>query len=326
MRRNAQRRARNLACMTLGVLAACLGLSNWRPAAASPFQLVDSSGQSFYEGAPTILDLPISRLVQLTPELQGLQPAADQQQLPAVLSGVGAQTEALSKKIPDLVSREEVVREQLRKDGSIKRSMRQEFNYLILNHVKDHTIEMEEYRTDLRGRRIRPSGLEEGFSLTEGFATLWLNFHPSNQPTCRFRLLGEQTVDGRQTHVVAFAQKPEWGALAGTVRFNDNSYVILYQGIAWIDTQNFRIARLRVGLLAPRADIELQKQTTLVRFGEVHIAQLASALWLPRQVTVTTQFHDRFFRNIHQYEDYRLFSVSSRILPGPPEESPEKPR
>jgi hypothetical protein len=326
MRRNAKPRAYRGTCAVLSILAACIGPAPPGAAAVESFQLVDTTGQSFYAGATTILDIPVSDLADRTPELQGLEPAPDQKELPAVLRRVGAQTESLSREMPNLVSREEVVREQLHKDGSVKRSMRQEFNYLILNHVKGHTVEMEEYRTDLRGRRIHPSGLEEGFSLTEGFATLWLNFHPSNQPTCRFRMLGEQTVDGRQTYVVAFAQKPGWGALAGTVRFNNQSYVILYQGIAWIDAQNFRIVRLRVDLLAPRPDIQLEQQTTVVRFGEVRIAQVGQPLWLPRQVTVTTRFQGRFFRNIHQYEDYRLFSVSSRILPGPPEEStPRKP-
>lgn len=313
--------------LVAGVFAAVLGLlALIAPRDARAFQLVDTTGQSYYKGATTILDLPPSQLLQRIPELQGLEPAADQQELSSLLRRTGEQTEILSRRIPNLVSREVVRREQLREDGSVRKELRQEFNYLMLSHVRDHVIEMEEYRTGARGRRIHPEGLEEGFSLTEGFATLWLNFHPSNRSTCEFRLLGQQRLNGLSTYVVAFAQKPGWGALAGTVRFNGTSYVILYQGIAWIDRRNFRIVRLRVDLLAPRPDVGLEKQTTVVSFGEVRIARAASALWLPSEVTVTTKFRGKLFRNTHRYTDYRLFSVKSRIVTAPPESaSPPKP-
>src|SRR4029077_17962698 len=44
---------------------------------------------------------------------------------------------------------------------------------------------------------------------SQGFATSWVYFYPSNRSQAMFRYLGEEKVDGRRTHVLAFAQKPE---------------------------------------------------------------------------------------------------------------------
>src|SRR5579863_588079 len=54
------------------------------------------------QNAYTVVDLPLAELLADLPELQGLKPAADQQELPAILSKVRTTVEQLYQNLPAL--------------------------------------------------------------------------------------------------------------------------------------------------------------------------------------------------------------------------------
>jgi hypothetical protein len=132
-------------------------------------------------------------------------------------------------------------------------------------------------------------------------------------------LLGQEELDGHMTDVLAFAQRPGWATILGRVVANGRSVVILYQGIAWIDVSTSQIIRMRTDLLAPRSDVGLKQQTTEVEFGEVHLPEVATPLWLPQTVVVTASLNAETLRNEHRYTNYRLFRVESTIKPAEPD-------
>ncbi len=168
--------------------------------------------------------------------------------------------------------------------------------------------------------------------LTRGFAAASLHFHPWLRSDSAFRYLGEQVVDGRETYVIAFAQRPGWAHISGRVitsevnpitqSVRERSVLVLIQGIAWIDPQGFRCIRIRTDLLAPRLDVKLGRQITDIYFGEVHFQQIAAPLWLPREVIVTSEWRGRTFRNRHRYRDFKLFTVEAKIGPVQPDQKP----
>jgi hypothetical protein len=45
---------------------------------------------------------------------------------------------------------------------------------------------------------------------------------------------------------------------------------------------------MRLDLLELRLDVGLERLTTDIQFGEVRVPQATAALWLPREVTVTS--------------------------------------
>jgi hypothetical protein len=285
-----------------------------------------TSGQSYYENARPLLDYPLNDLLRATPELRGLEPAGNQDQLAFILDRAGKVTEDLLDSMPNLVSREEVTQQKLRAPGSVKEHRRLEFDYMILTHRKGADVTLDEYRAGPDGSPLEAQGTEEGYTLTRGFAPVWLHFLPAIQPEERFRYLGQQTDGGLKCYVVAFAQKPGWVTITGTVTHEGRSVCVLYQGIAWIDEASFRIVRLRTDLLAPRPDIGLERQTTVLHFGETRLPQTVSPLWLPQEVVVTTDMNNQFFRNVHHYSGYRVFKVETKILPAPPDQPlPQRP-
>lgn len=92
---------------------------------------------------------------------------------------------------------------------------------------------------------------------------------------------------------------------------------MLLQGIAWVDQTDFRIGRLRTDLLAPQPEIDYQKQTSDIAFGQVHVAALALALWLPQAVDAEMEASGQHLLEQHRYSKYRLYQSTSRIILSP---------
>jgi len=300
-----------------------LGLTHSHPEAAQT-QLIDTTGQSFYVNVRPLMDYPLRDLLKAVPELRGLKPARNHGELASILDKTGKVTEELMESMPNLISREEVTQEKLGALGRVKEHRRLDFDYMILVHRQGTTITLDEYRPRPDGSPLEEHGLEEGYMLTRGFASLWMHFLPPVQSASRFRFLGQQINGGVRCYVVAFAQKPGWATITGTFFSGRRSVCLLYQGIAWIDEVSFRIVRLRTDLLAPRPDIGLERQTTELHLGEARLPQTVSPLWLPQEVVVTTDLDKRHFRNVHRYSGYREFKVESKILSAPPDQTQPK--
>jgi len=267
-----------------------------------------------YENAHPYLDLPLEQVVKHIPELRELEPAQDEQILPTILSETAVAVDEFLDNAVDLLAQEEVTRTRLRSNGSVQASQRLQYNYLIVHHGDGLTLTIEEYREDSRGNRVEQGGLDQGFSLTSGFALICIYFASDHRSDSTFRYLGRETMGSRKTYVVAFAQRPEQRAAVNIVSGTWGKIGILVQGIAWIDERSYEIMRMRTDLLAPLPQIGLQAQTTEVSFDEVRLQDVPNPLWLPSDVTVDAKFEGTDFRNEHRYTNYRRYRVSSKIL------------
>ncbi|MGA2074244.1 MAG: hypothetical protein ABSH52_12145 [Terriglobia bacterium] len=270
-----------------------------------------------YDGAKTLIDWTPEQIQDL-PELQGLQPAESQQDLPAILRDVGERVSALFDEFPNMVSAEEVrsgpCDEGLRKKCRV--TYRGKFNYLVVRRTEGDAL-MGEYRTDLKGRPINYRNLGHGrIFLTYGFATTPLeHFHPQNQIACRFRDFGRQMVGGQETKVVGFVEIPGKYAWPTELRRGTAVVPLCLQGLAWIDPTTYQIVRIETFLLAPPLDVGLERETTLVEFSGIHLHQASTALWLPTEVVVDVWLHQRHFHNLHRYSGFKVFAVETRISP-----------
>jgi len=261
--------------------------------------------------AKPYLDDTLLELQDAVPELKGLAPAASQEQLSVILTRVGDKCVDLLQRTPNVISSEEVITQ-----APHARLRRQEFGYLLVSRKTASGIALEEYRTDKEGREV-PDQAEAG-PFSQGFSSTWVRFFPGNRSESRFRYLGQQEIDKQKTFVVAFAQVPGLVKFPGFFRFRGTQISLLYQGVAWIDSLDFRILRMREDLLAPRPDAYLEKFTAQIRFGEVHISKAASALWLPQEAVVEWEYRGQIAQQRHIYSHYRLYAVKTRILPTTP--------
>jgi hypothetical protein len=81
--------------------------------------------------------------------------------------------------------------------------------------------------------------------------------------------------------------------------------------LAWIDSETYQITRLRSDLLKPVQELNLQRETTEIAYGEVHFKDKAAVFWVPQQVTVTVDWSSKHLRNEHRYSDFKLFHVDA---------------
>lgn len=264
------------------------------------------------------MDWPPAELHKHLPELRGLKVTQDQSELALILRRTGENIQRTFESIPNTTCREDVLEERLRIDGTAEESQSQRFLYLLLPRPDSDGMGMDEHRTNSQGKPLPPEGLQGGSVLTTGFAAMPMHFHPRVQSQSIFRGLGRQAVEGRQTFVVGLAQRPETARLIGRVDVQGRSAIILLQGVAWIDPVSYQILHMRTDLLAPRPDIDLTRQTTDVRFGEVRFKNAKVVFWLPQQVTVNVEWGGRTFRNQHHYSDFKLFTVEAEEKPQAP--------
>ena len=283
--------------------------------------------RSYAAHAHPFINDPLTQLVKRIPELKKIQPAADQDALPAILKKAGDNVDSHLSNIVDLIAREEITLQRSSGKG-FSTPLRVEDNYLILKKPYEAGYELVEYRMDAAGHRLDNIGLNLGFLATHGFAMLPNFLASAFQRESVFRYLGDQKVGSADAYVVGFAQRPELATqLVNLHGRNGLNYPMLIQGVAWIDKRNFQIVRMRTDLLGPRPDLALDRQTTEVTFSEVHLADVPAALWLLKDVKVYMDLqerdsvngrrtYDRGFRNEHHYSNYRLYRVSVKMLPG----------
>ena len=288
---------------------------------------------------PNFTSCSIVKLQKTIPELKHLKAAVDQSQLSALLDKIGTKTVDIARRTPNLLSDESVISDR---DG-IKTL--QNFSFLVLQHVsKSNAIILDEFRVDAKsGEKFQteelektadasarssdasPLALPSGTSLpgsgqappSQGFVNEWLNLYPSNRMQAEFRYLGQEKLDRRQTLVVAFAQKPGLVRIPAVVTYHEKPYKTFRQGVVWVDATDFRIVRLRTDILSPPPGVPLRQLTADTQFAEVRVAEIASPLWLPRQVVVTSNLAGSTLRESHSYSHYRLFRTKSKLLLNP---------
>jgi hypothetical protein len=287
-------------------------------ALAAQAQNTPPNEQSHYANARPLLDFPLPEIIAAIPQLQGLEPAANQDDLESILDKTGAVIQDMSDRMPSLISHEDVTQTKENIKGKVTGQNHLAFDYLILVHQKNGTDSIEEYRPGERDNPAVEQSLKQGFGLSSGFVSAWLHFLPANLPEGRFRYLGRQTLSGVRCYVMAFAQIPGNAIITGKFTYGEKTAVILDQGIGWFDEASFRVVRLQTDLLAPRPDLGLEKLTTELQFADSRLPQSDTASWLPREVVVTARINAHVYRNVHRYSDYRLFKVESKILAPPP--------
>jgi len=270
-----------------------------------------------YDEAKTLIDWTPDQIRDF-PDLHDLQPAENQQNLPAILSAVGQRVAALFDQFPNMTSAEEVragpCDEGLRK--KCRATYRGKFNYLVVRRTEGDPL-MGEFRTDLKGRPIDYRSIGHGrIFLTYGFVTTPLqHFHPRNQTDCRFRDFGRQMVGGQQTEVVGFVEVPGKYPWPTELRHGTAVVPLCLQGLAWLDPTTYQIVRIETFLLAPPPGGDLERDTTRVEFSEIHLHQASTAIWLPTEVVVDGWLHQRHFENVHRYSGFKTFEVETRIGP-----------
>jgi hypothetical protein len=79
-----------------------------------------------------------------------------------------------------------------------------------------------------------------------------------------------------------------------------------------------QVRRLRTDMLAPRPELGVERETTIIQYGPVYFKGTTQAYWLPKEVEVIVIWRNTTMHNDHTYSHFRLFSVESEHREKPP--------
>jgi len=267
------------------------------------------SYKSFLERTP-------ADLAKQVPELKHLAPATNESLLPSILEGVGKAVADFYDNLPNTTCTERFISAVDTPGETRALYYDTTFNYVALVKPGEDKTRLEEFRTGPKGEKIQLDS--QATVITIGFVSMTAHFHPAYQADSRFRYLGRSAMEGRNSYVVVFAQRPEVARRTTLAVFKDRTATSYVQGLAWIDPESFRILRLRTDIQQPDDTVGLFRETTEIEYFEAAFRHEGKTLWLPRQVNVSGQLNNLTFRNRHHYSDYRLFVVETNDSGSPP--------
>jgi hypothetical protein len=235
--------------------------------------------------------------------------AAAETPLQELIGRANDQVARFVEQFSDVKCTEHVVQEKFKADGKVELKEESTYDYLVILTNSGGEVSLDESRLAVKEQK---KDQKKGVSMlvSNGFATLFLVFHPYYSSGFNFIDLGEDKLDGRSFRKVQFKhiagmRSPAALALRG------REYPLDLAGVAWIDPQSGVIGKIDAGLGSSMEDIGLKSMRSEVQFQPVPFKGAKDVYWFPAQASVEVETPRQHWRNTHNFTDYKQFSVST---------------
>jgi hypothetical protein len=237
-------------------------------------------------------------------------PAAspDAQSLNDLLTRTASQTSVFLDQFSDVKCTEQVRQEKLGKDNKVELKEDSTFDYLVILTNSGGELNLSESRIPVReAKRDRKN---TSMLLSNGFATLFLVFHPYYAEAFKFTLAGQEVIDGRSLAKISFEHVPGMKSPAA-LALRGKEYPLELTGMAWVDPQTGSIAKMEAGIANTLQDVGLKALNSEIDFAPMPFADSKEVYWFPTQARVEVETPRQHWRNLHQFTAYKRFSVST---------------
>jgi hypothetical protein len=202
---------------------------------------------------------------------------------------------------------EKVAQEKLGKNGNREYIRKSTFDYLVLADAQEEAISVEESRLE-QGKSGKAKNIP--LMVANGLPMLLLVFHPYYEEDFEYRLQGEELAEGRKLVKIGFRHIPGMRSTTA-LRLRGKDYPLDLQGTAFIDLQTGTIHRIVAGIAGPMSDFNLKALEMDVQYNPFEFPPAKGVYWLPATATVDIQTPLQHWRNIHEYSNYKRFSVAT---------------
>ena len=239
----------------------------------------------------------------------GTTPASPEaQKLTDLLARTASQTAVFLDQFSDVKCTEQVRQEKLGKDDKVELKEDSTYDYLVILTNAGGELNLSESRIPVK--QAKRDRRNTSMLLSNGFATLFLIFHPYYAAAFKFTLAGEDSFAGRTLQMVAFQhitgmKSPAALALRG------REYPLELSGTAWIDAETGSIAKLEAGIADTLQDVGLKSLDSEIDFAPVSFSDSKQVYWFPTQARVEVETTKQHWRNLHQFTSYKKFSVTT---------------
>jgi hypothetical protein len=212
-------------------------------------------------------------------------------------------------RISEVSCNERVTQEKLGDSGKAVEKEESAFNYLILLSSSNGELNLVESRLADVDKPAKK--LQRPLLVSNGFATLFLVFHPYYAAGFKFSIAGEETVNGRLLAKVRFEHVPGTRTPAA-LSVGGREFPLDLSGAAWIDFETGTITRIVAGIETGMEDVGLRTLRSDILYGPVIFHNSQDAYWLPSQATIEVETRHQHWRNVHQFSEYKRFSVDTK--------------
>ena len=237
----------------------------------------------------------------------GAQSLAQRQPLDDLLARTSNQVSTFLDQFSNVKCTEVVTQLKLGKGDRVEAKQESTFDYLVILTTAGGQLNLSESR--LAGRHSRE---EKNLPLliTNGFATLFLVFHPYYEGSFQFSQQDDDFISGKRYVRVRFehirgTRSPTALVLRG------REYPLELAGTAWIDPNSGVIAKITAGLDNGLDDLGLHALRSEVEYAPVPFRDVKQTFWFPSIATIEVETPKQHWRNVHHFADYKQFSVST---------------
>jgi hypothetical protein len=232
----------------------------------------------------------------------------DAQRLDDLLNRTATQTAVFLDQFSDVKCTEQVRQEKLGKDNKIELREDSTYDYLVILTSNGGELNLSESRLPVHeAKRDRKN---TSMLLSNGFATLFLVFHPYYSAAFTFTLAGEELLGGRTLEKVNFHHIPGMKSPAA-LALRGREYPLELSGTAWIDPQTGSIVKIETGIADTLQDVGLKTLSSEINFSPLKFVDSKQEYWFPSQARVEVETPRQHWRNLHQFSSYKKFSVST---------------
>jgi len=230
------------------------------------------------------------------------------QKLNDLLSRTADRTSVFLDQFSDVKCTEQVRQEKLGKDDKIELKEDSTYDYLVILTNSGGELNLSESRLPIH--EAKKDRKNTSMLLSNGFATLFLVFHPYYSAAFTFNLVGEELVGSRMLEKVTFQHVPGMKSPAA-LALRGREYPLELVGSAWIDPQTGSIAKIQAGIADTLQDVGLKALSSEIDFAPLKFSDSKQEYWFPTQARVEVETPRQHWRNLHQFSAYKKFSVST---------------
>jgi len=241
--------------------------------------------------------------------LTGSFAAATSKPLDSLIGLANDQVSKFVEQFSEVKCTEHVTQEKFRADGKIELKEDSTYDYLVILNNVGGEISLDESRLAVHEtKKEQKKGLS--MLVSNGFATLFLVFHPYYSSGFQFADAGEETINGHKFRKVEFKHIPGMRSPAA-LALRGREYPLDLAGMAWVDPETGAIGKIDAGLATSMEDIGLRSMRSEVQFQPVKFKDAKDTYWFPSQASVEVETPRQHWRNTHNFTDYKRFSVST---------------
>jgi hypothetical protein len=209
----------------------------------------------------------------------------------------------------DVKCTEQVTQEKFKPNGKVELEEQSTYDYLVLFTNVGGELSLAESRLPVK-QATKDRKKDISMLLSNGFATLFLVFHPYYVNSFEFTDAGDELLNGHNARKIRFQHIRNTRAIAA-LALRGREYPLEMSGTAWVDPETGNLLRIEAGIASTLEDIGMKSLQSQVTFAPVTFHPDDPVYWFPTEAVVEVETPKQHWRNTHRFSAYKQFSVAT---------------